>query len=162
MTFENLHTKHPVSGRMTSLVTWPDLKFNCFSQKGGTKFQETWSKIIRPQDLHRAAELFIYVPMWIKIVKRTLYIAIIMTFFIFLHLTQGFRITAYIKSPAETQNNFFRFYDNFLVHHVLRGWSFLIPGTRSDRQLWGSEIFSGKNMGVRNIFSKKYGGLKNL
>ena len=56
--------------------------------------------------------------------------------------------------------------------HNFRGWSFLIPGTRSDEQLWGSELFSlkiwgsekisGKNMGVRNSVWENYGDTKDF
>ena len=48
---------------------------------------------------------------------------------------------------------------HFLLKN-LRGWSFLIKGTRLDEQLWGSEKFSRKNMGMRNSFGEKYGGAK--
>ena len=79
------------------------------------------------------------------------------------------RTTQYLKRQQRWCNNL-RLTKTFsmpcfgpVFHNLpIRGWSPPTPGTRSDEQLWGSEIFSGKNMGVWNIFRKKYGGLKNL
>ena len=50
----------------------------------------------------------------------------------------------------------------YKIPSIIRGWTFLTPGTRLERWLWGSEIVVDGFMGVWISFRNNYGGLKFL